>query len=154
MVWKLLRAKITLFDSTPIGTIMTRFSKDLAITDFLLPQMTNFALITLSKVTVLIVFIVIVIPWNLIILLLVLIPMLMIRRYSILAQNDSQRHDAMSKGPINTRYSSAIDGITSIRAYNRRDFFIDGFMKDCDLNAGARFCWSVVMRWSGTRTDI
>ena len=154
MVWKLLRSKVLFFDSNPIGTILTRFSKDLGITDFLLPQMTNFALITSFKVIIIIIFVVAVIPWNLAILILVAIPMYLIRRYSIIAQNDSQRLESISKGPLNTRYSSAIDGITSIRAYDKRDYFIDGFMVDSDFNSHAKFTWNSLMRWSGIRTDL
>jgi ATP-binding cassette, subfamily C (CFTR/MRP), member 1 len=35
MAWKLLRAPVIFFDSNPIGTILTRFSKDIAVTDFM-----------------------------------------------------------------------------------------------------------------------
>ncbi|CAI2362604.1 unnamed protein product [Moneuplotes crassus] len=154
MVWKLLRAKVMTFDSTPIGAILTRFSKDLGVTDFLLPQMANHSLITMMKVGILITFIVLVIPWNLLVLILVLIPMYFIRKWSIIAQNDAQRFESMSKGPLNTRFSSALDGITTIRAYKRTQYYTDKFIKDCDLNANAKFTLQGIKRWAGSRIDL
>ena len=37
---KMLRAKIEFFDSTPIGTVLTLFSKDMALCDYLIPPIT------------------------------------------------------------------------------------------------------------------
>ena len=42
MTRKLLRAKIVFFDSNPIGRIITRFSKDMAVLDMVMP---NFAVV-------------------------------------------------------------------------------------------------------------
>jgi ABC-type bacteriocin/lantibiotic exporter with double-glycine peptidase domain len=57
MAWKLLRAPVIFFDSNPIGTILTRFSKDIAVTDFMLPMLLNYTLITFFKALMLIIFI-------------------------------------------------------------------------------------------------
>ena len=125
MVWKLLRAPVVFFDSNPIGTILTRFSKDISATDFMLSFLVTYALITGFKVLATIIFIIVSVPWNLVTLVIVGIPMHLIRRISIIGQNDAQRIESITKGPLNTRYSSAIDGITSIRAYKKEDYFID-----------------------------
>jgi ATP-binding cassette subfamily C (CFTR/MRP) protein 4 len=154
MVWKMLRAPVVFFDSNPIGTVLTRFSKDIGVTDFILPQMINFLLITLFKVTVIAIFIIAIIPWNIIIILIIIVPMYMIRRYSMTAQNDAQRLESMSKGPINTKYSSALDGITTIRAYQKQNYFIDSFMIDSDLNSAAKFTLNGLQRWSAQRLDL
>ena len=154
MVWSLLRAPVIFFDSNPIGTMLTRFSRDIAITDFLLPMLLNFLLITGFKIIVTVIFIIITVPWNLITIVIVFIPMFLIRRYTRLAQSDTQRIESISKGPINTRYSSALDGITSIRVYGRSQYYTEGFMHDSDLNASAKFTFNGVTRWVGMRLDF
>lgn len=42
MCLKVLRAKILFFDSNPIGRVLTRFSKDVAVLDFIIPTLTIF----------------------------------------------------------------------------------------------------------------
>lgn len=43
MLTKVSRSKILFFDSNPIGRILARFSKDIAVIDFLLPNSVTFA---------------------------------------------------------------------------------------------------------------
>ena len=38
MSYKIIRAKVVFFDSNPIGRILTRFSKDMAVLDLIVPQ--------------------------------------------------------------------------------------------------------------------
>lgn len=40
MAKKIVRAKIVFFDSNPIGRILTRFSKDMAVLDIIVPTVT------------------------------------------------------------------------------------------------------------------
>jgi len=154
MIWKLLRAPVIFFDSYSIGTILTRFSKDITVTDFLLPMQLNFLLITTFKIIVFLIFIIISLPWNLITVVVITVPMYLIKRYQRIALSDTQRIESISKGPVNTRYSSAIDGITTIRVYRKTKYFIDGFMRDSDLNASAKFTSNAVSRWLGIRLQL
>ena len=42
MSYKVLRAKILFFDSNPIGRVVTRFSKDVSVLDFIIPTLSIF----------------------------------------------------------------------------------------------------------------
>lgn len=42
MSYQVLRAKIVFFDSNPIGRVVTRFSKDVGVLDFIIPTLTIF----------------------------------------------------------------------------------------------------------------
>jgi ATP-binding cassette subfamily C (CFTR/MRP) protein 4 len=42
MSFQVLRAKILFFDSNPIGRVVTRFSKDVGVLDFIVPTLTIF----------------------------------------------------------------------------------------------------------------
>lgn len=42
MSYQILRSKIVFFDSNPIGRVVTRFSKDVSVLDFIIPTLTVF----------------------------------------------------------------------------------------------------------------
>jgi len=154
MVWGLLRAPVIFFDSTPIGHIMTRFSNDIMVTDFMLPKLIDTFLVYTFKVLSTMIFMIVTVPFNGISMILIFIPMYFVRKHQKLAQVDCQRVESSSKGPMNTRYTSVIDGISSIRVYHLQEFFTEGFMIDSDINSAARFTLAGVTRWFIVRLDF
>ena len=63
MTWKLLRAPSEFYDSNPIGRILTRFSKDTAVTDYFLGFILNVAIATSLKILGIYIMIIISVPW-------------------------------------------------------------------------------------------
>lgn len=78
----------------------------------------------------------------------------LVRKYCIIAQNDCQRIEAVTKGPINTKLSSVIDGLSTIRAYGKQQYFIDIFTKDSDVNGAAMHSFFGVSRFMAIILDI
>lgn len=154
MVWRVLRAPVAFFDANPIGAILTRFSKDIAVTDFLLPMLLNATLMNGFKMIVSTIFIIVSVPWNIVTIIVIALPMYLIRKWSIVAQNDAQRFESISRGPLNTRFGSVIDGITSIRVSKKEEYFTKGFLAASDLNASAKFTFEAIRKWSGMRLDL
>ena len=138
MVTKILRAPVSFFDSNSSGSILTRFSKDILVTDVFLPQLFTIVLINILKFIVIILF----------------FPMYYIRKKSIIAQNDAIRLEGISKGPINSLYSSIIDGIFSIRIFKKQSFFKQKFLKELDKNASTKFTFNGLRRWMGLRLEL
>jgi len=154
MVWGLLRAPVIFFDSTPIGHIMTRFSNDILNTDFLLPKLLDAFLESAFRVLSTMIFIIVAVPFNVILIILTFIPMYFVRKYQRLAQVDCQRIESISKGPLNIRYASVIEGISSIRVYHLEQYFLEGFMVDSDINCAARFTLAGVTHWFIVRLNL
>jgi len=138
MVNKLLEAPVSFFDKNSSGTIVTRFSKDMSTTDVFLPYIVETVLINGYKILILLIF----------------FPMYFVRTKSLLAQNDAKRIEGISKGPINSLYSSVFDGISSIRVYDKQPFFINKFMNEVDNNSSAKFTLNGLLRWTGLRLDL
>lgn len=93
------------------------------------------------------------VPWMAIPAVFCVIAMYFIRKRNITAQNDSQRIEGMTKGPINTKLGSAIDGLQTIRAYSKQNFFIQSFMRDTDINGDAMFTFFGVSRFTAALLD-
>jgi hypothetical protein len=60
MTNRILRATLLFFDSTPIGRIVTRFSKDVGIFDAVVPGMFSYITMNVFRITVVIITIAIV----------------------------------------------------------------------------------------------
>jgi ABC-type multidrug transport system fused ATPase/permease subunit len=153
MVVKILRAPVSFFDSTPIGRILTRLSQDIGAFDFTLTINANFVFNNGFRVISIAILICIAIPFMVVPVIVVIIVTLYLRKYTIDPQNDCKRYDSITKATINTKIGSVQDGITSIRAYKKQDYFVDRFMDDVDINCNVLFTYHGVARWSQTRLD-
>ena len=154
MTWKLLRAPVRYFDWTPIGEIMARFSQDISSLDNIIPGNLDFAMSFTFRSVVSLALIIYVIPWNIIGVILIWRLIDYFRRKHVSAIVNTQKLYAGSKGPINTKYSSAIDGIMTIRAYRQQKYFESEFLEAVDHNSSARFTFHGVLRWLYMRLDI
>jgi ABC-type multidrug transport system fused ATPase/permease subunit len=154
MIEKVLRAPISFFDKTPIGRILTRLAQDIAVFDTMLPLMMNFVLNNSFRWIAIIVLMSIAAPFLIIPIIATLIIVYIIWRTSITSQNDFKRYDSITKAPINTKFGSVLNGVTSIRAYNKQGYFIRKFMEDSDINWNVLFSYQGVARWSQSRLDI
>jgi ABC-type multidrug transport system fused ATPase/permease subunit len=152
-LWKLLRAPSIFFDANPIGRILTRYSKDTVLLDYFFGFVMNIVILTVSKTIGIYALILITVPWMAIPAVFCMIVMYFIRRRCIIAQNDSQRIEGITKGPINTKLGSTIDGLQTIRAYNKQSFFRQNFMKDSDINGDAMFTFFGVSRYTAALLD-
>ena len=54
---------------------------------------------------------------------------------------------------MNTKLGSVIDGLSTVRAYSKQDYFIDNFMKDSDQNGAAMFTFMGVSRFTSSLLD-
>ncbi len=75
MVTKVLRASILFFDSNPVGRVLTRFSKDMAILDSLLPTVCVFATFGIFRSLTVMLVVIILNPWLALVIALVIILM-------------------------------------------------------------------------------
>ena len=154
MVYKVLRAPIKFFDATPIGRILTRLAQDIAAYDFILPMTMNFVLNNGFRALSILILMIITVPFVAVPAIFALLMMYLIRKRTILPQNDLKRYDSVTKAPINTKFGSVLDGVTSIRAYKKEDYFIKNFMIDSDLNTNVLFTYQGVVRWAHSRLDM
>ena len=111
MVKKLLRAKIEFFDTNPIGRIQNRFSKDIKVLDFLLPFVGNLMLSFFFKILGIFILIAVSIYYAIPLLIILTIVILCTRFIVLKVQQDSQRQESISEGPINTKLNQCMDGL-------------------------------------------
>uniref|UniRef100_A0A4W3JDR1 ATP-binding cassette sub-family C member 5 n=1 Tax=Callorhinchus milii TaxID=7868 RepID=A0A4W3JDR1_CALMI len=144
----ILRSPMSFFDTTPVGRIINRFSRDMNEVDVWLPfQAENFLqqLLTVlfTIATLAAVFPYLLIPVAIILLLFLLIVMLQ-------AIRELKRMENISRSPCFSHITASIQGLSTIHAYNK----IDEFKYLNDRNTNHFFLFHCSMRWLSARTDI
>lgn len=122
------------FDTTPIGRILNRFSKDIYTVDEQLPATMRMFLNTLFSSIGILVVISFVTPWFLC----VLVPLGKIyhvmQQIYIRSSREVKRLDSISRSPIYAHFSETLAGISTIRSYNKQDEFINHNQNKLDSN--------------------
>ena len=67
---------------------------------------------------------------------------------------EAQRLDSVVRGPIHSLFAMIINGLISIRAYDKLNFFKEQFMNEAELSANVTFTYIVTNRWLGFRFDL
>ena len=130
MTKTLLRAKIVFFDSNPIGRIITRFSKDMAVLDMVMP---NFAVLIsygIFRAAAVGISLCIVNYWLVIPLVLTVSYFIYVVKHVTRALIDAQRLDTIVRGPIHSLFAMTVNGLISIRAYDQLEFFKRQFLNE------------------------
>ncbi len=141
-------------DTTPIGTILNRFSKDIETVDDRLcwnlrvtimqffRTVAGFAMISIGTPLVLAAIFPLVIIYYL------------FQRIYISTSRQLKRIDSTSRSPIYNHFSETVNGATSIRAYGVCDQFIQESNKRVDDNHKCYFPSFTAARWLAIRLEF
>jgi ABC-type multidrug transport system fused ATPase/permease subunit len=135
------------FDSTPIGRILNRFSKDQSsIDEYLAPILSDVGgcgIVTLSVVILICVLTpALVVPMGVITIL-----YYFVQKYYKKTARELKQMDSVSKSPIYSYFSESANGSTTIRSYRMQEAFRAEFIQRIDQNVIAFYWHFAVNRW-------
>ncbi|KAF9356142.1 hypothetical protein BGX34_010083 [Mortierella sp. NVP85] len=153
MLKSVLRSPMMFFDTTPMGRILNRFSKDQSTIDEVLPRSFSGYFRTLFQViSVLFVvtistpsFIIVIIPFGLV--------YLWLQRYYLATSREIRRLDSVSRSPVFAHFQETLGGISTIRAYRQQKRFIQGNEHRVDQNMRAYYPSIAGNRWLAFRLE-
>uniref|UniRef100_A0A4W3JMC1 ATP-binding cassette sub-family C member 5 n=1 Tax=Callorhinchus milii TaxID=7868 RepID=A0A4W3JMC1_CALMI len=145
----ILRSPMSFFDTTPVGRIINRFSRDMNEVDVWLPFQAENFLQQLLTVLFTIATLAAVFPYLLIPVAIILLLFLLIQ-----AIRELKRMENISRSPCFSHITASIQGLSTIHAYNKIDEFIEKFKYLNDRNTNHFFLFHCSMRWLSARTDI
>uniref|UniRef100_A0A4W3JQM5 ATP-binding cassette sub-family C member 5 n=1 Tax=Callorhinchus milii TaxID=7868 RepID=A0A4W3JQM5_CALMI len=143
----ILRSPMSFFDTTPVGRIINRFSRDMNEVDVWLPFQAENFLQQLLTVLFTIATLAAVFPY-------LLIPVAIILLLFLLIVIELKRMENISRSPCFSHITASIQGLSTIHAYNKIDEFIEKFKYLNDRNTNHFFLFHCSMRWLSARTDI
>eukprot|EP00047_Mylnosiga_fluctuans_P021846 m.109714 g.109714 ORF g.109714 m.109714 type:complete len:1474 (+) comp9049_c0_seq5:48-4469(+) len=154
MLTAVMRSPMAFFDTTPLGRIVNRFSKDVYAIDETIPRSLRSYITTALQVLSIIV----VISYSTPLFMVAILPMGLlyywIQRYYIATSRQLQRLESVSRSPIYALFSETLNGVSSIRAYNRQAQFTATNESKVDGNMTAYYPSICANRWLALRLEF
>ncbi|KAI9591578.1 multi drug resistance-associated protein MRP [Syncephalis fuscata] len=126
MLLGVVRSPMSFFDTTPLGRILNRFSKDQTTIDENIPLV----IIPLTFIYV------------------------YVQRYYLESSRELKRLDSVSRSPVFAHFQETLGGASTIRAYRQTKRFAQESRWRIDENLKAYYLWVSLNRWLAVRLEF
>ncbi|OAD04591.1 hypothetical protein MUCCIDRAFT_139587 [Mucor lusitanicus CBS 277.49] len=151
---RVLKAPLRFFDTTPIGRIVNRFSKDFETLDTTVPfDMVQFCVQWTTVISILLVA-VSVLPVLIVPMILVALTNIYFGFRFVAASRELKRMDSVSRSPLFTHFSESIVGVATIRAFGMTQHFMLDMLSKIDTNSRPMYYAYSVSRWVSVRIAL
>lgn len=148
------RAKFRFFDSTPLGQLMNRFSKDLEAIDQEVAPIALGLLGCVSTVFCIVILISIITPRFLIAAVFISVIYFAIGKFYLSSSTDLKRLESVQRSPLYQQFGETLSGVTTIRAYgDERRFIRDNLLRIDTQTRPFLYLWAA-NRWLALRIDV
>jgi ATP-binding cassette, subfamily C (CFTR/MRP), member 1 len=148
-----LRAPMSFFDTTPLGRITNRFSKDVDSMDNSLTDAMRMYFLTLAMILSVFALIIAYFHYFAVALGPLFILFLFASSYYRSSAREIKRHEAVLRSTVFARFSESISGVASIRAYGLQSYFTTRLREAVDGMNSAYYLTFANQRWLSTRLD-
>ncbi|MFN7728599.1 MAG: ABC transporter transmembrane domain-containing protein [Bdellovibrio sp.] len=154
MLKSVLGAPVRFFDSTPVGRVLQRFSRDLESIDIQLQWTFEHSMKCFAQILVTLFLILSVLP----IVLVGIVPILFVywrfqKMYRVAAR-EAKRLDSVSRSPRYVHFKETLQGLVVIRAFDRTEWFMRGFYDLLAHNQRMFYGHYMINRWFSTRIPV
>ncbi|KAF5850404.1 hypothetical protein GGP41_002612 [Bipolaris sorokiniana] len=153
-ITRVLRAPMSFFDTTPLGRITNRFSKDIDVMDNTITDSIRMYFLTLAMIISVFILIISYYYYYAI----ALGPLFLLFMFSAAFYRSSarevKRHEAVLRSTVFSRFGEAVMGTPTIRAYGLQDQFSKSVRDAVDDMNSAYYLTFANQRWLSVRLDI
>jgi ATP-binding cassette subfamily C (CFTR/MRP) protein 1 len=153
-ITRTLRAPMSFFDTTPLGRITNRFSRDVDVMDNNLSDALRMYLLTLAMISSVFALIIAYFHYFAIALGPLFLTFVFSAGYYRSSAREIKRFESVLRSNVFAKFSESISGTACIRAYGLTDRFISSMRASIDEMNGAYFLTFANQRWLSTRLDI
>ncbi len=154
MLASILKSKIRFFDSTPIGRILQRFSRDIESVDLYLQWSFDAAVHSLFNIVISFFLIVITLPISLFVLTPVLFLYYKLQNQYRRVAREIKRLDSLARSPRYAHFKETLQGLAVIRAFNNQKWFESEFLAKLNYSNEMYYTHYMVNRWFSSRLPL
>ncbi|KAF9268335.1 hypothetical protein L218DRAFT_954696 [Marasmius fiardii PR-910] len=153
-ILRVMNAPMSFFETTPLGRIMNRFSKDIDTIDNLLGDALRMLATTASTILGAIILISVLLPYFLIPVFVILSVYLYAAHFYRTSAREFKRLDSILRSELYAHFSESLSGLATVRAYGESDRFLKENEKRIDIENRAYWLTVTNQRWLGIRLDF
>eukprot|EP01012_Entosiphon_sulcatum_P039249 TRINITY_DN5158_c0_g1_i1.p1 TRINITY_DN5158_c0_g1~~TRINITY_DN5158_c0_g1_i1.p1 ORF type:complete len:1108 (-),score=272.71 TRINITY_DN5158_c0_g1_i1:253-3093(-) len=153
MLANVLRAPLSFFDTTPLGRVLNRFTKDVDSVDVMLAQTVAFGMNMLFSTVSSVAVIGVSQPWVLVAMLPLSIVYIRILKYFVASLRETKRLDSVNKSPIFAHFSETLNGVDTIRAFQSSHDFVRENERRMNANVRSNYAFLSCNRWLAIRLE-
>ncbi|KXJ93171.1 P-loop containing nucleoside triphosphate hydrolase protein, partial [Microdochium bolleyi] len=153
-VQRTLRAPMSFFDTTPLGRITNRFSRDVDVMDNNLTDAIRMYFFTLAMIISVFALIIAFFHWFAVALVPLLIIFLLASSYYRSSAREVKRFESVLRSVVFAKFAEGLNGVASIRAYGLKDKFVDDLRVAIDEMNAAYYLTFSNQRWLSMRLDL
>ncbi|KAF2810986.1 uncharacterized protein BDZ99DRAFT_415278 [Mytilinidion resinicola] len=147
-------AKFRFFDSTPLGQLMNRFSKDIESVDQEIAPVAVGVVHCLFSIITIVILISVITPGFLIAGVFITILYVLIGKFYINSSRDLKRLESVNRSPLYQQFGETLSGMTTIRAYgDERRFIRENLTRINTQHRPFIYLWAA-NRWLAFRVDV
>lgn len=154
MLHSVLKSPVRFFDSTPVGRVLQRFSRDVESVDVYLQWSFDSAIHCALQVLVSLFLIVGVLPWMLVIVAPVMLLYYFLQRDYRRPAREVKRIDSVARSPRYAHFKETLQGLTVIRGFQKSDWFMQNFYNKLSHSQKTFYSHYFLNRWFSTRIPI
>ncbi|KAG0687309.1 hypothetical protein C6P40_002536 [Pichia californica] len=151
---KVLHAPVAFMDVSPLGRVLNRFTKDTDVLDNEIIDQVRTAIYPLSMMVGTIILCIIYLPWFAIAVPILLFLYIFLTCYYQASSRELKRVEAIRRSFVFTHFNESLEGLDTIKAYNRKEDFINILNKLMDDNNEVYFLTWAIQRWLGSGFSI
>lgn len=153
-VARVLRAPMSFFDTTPLGRITNRFSRDVDVMDNTLTDAMRMYFFSVGSIIAVFALIIAYFYYFAIALVPLFLVFLLATSYYRASAREVKRIESILRSTLSAKFSEGLSGIACIRAYGLKDRFIADIRKAIDDVDAAYYLTFSNQRWLSMRLDM
>ncbi|KAG4425965.1 hypothetical protein IFR04_000909 [Cadophora malorum] len=153
-ITRALRAPMSFFDTTPLGRITNRFSRDVDVMDNNLSDAMRMYLLTMAMILSVFGLIIAYFHYFAIALGPLFVMFIFSAAYYRASAREMKRFESVLRSAVFAKFSEGLSGTACIRAYGLKDVFIKNLRDAIDEMNSAYYLTFANQRWLSTRLDV